>query len=126
MKKVLVSWIGTQDRRAAEDQATELGPLAGALESFRKERDTSSEVHLLHNDAKEDVADFLRWIASRTAGVVEPWWSPLDSPMDLPGIYTAAREWPARRSRNDTATTSSLSATVVQALPLWPRPGFAE
>ena len=93
MKKVLVSWIGTQDRRAAEDQATELGPLAGALEGFRKERDVEfSEVHLLHNDAKEDVADFLRWIASRTAGVVEPWWSPLDSPMDLPGIYTAARE----------------------------------
>lgn len=87
MARVLVSWIGTADLRAAESgDPTNIGPVAQALAA--REYDN---VILLADQEPAAVKQYEQWIASRTSASVATERVRLTSPTHFGEIYAAAR-----------------------------------
>jgi len=88
--KILVSWIGSTDLRAAgenDDKAVGLGPLAQALVS------RPYDLAVLLSDFPEDRVDpYVSWLRGKVTTSVQVRRRPLSGPTELAEIYTAAVE----------------------------------
>lgn len=86
MKKILITWLGKTDIRAAsESQTIGLGPIAQAL--LWQEFDS---LELISDATDQDVKDYCRWLQDTvpTPVIIHP--AQLSSPIDFSDIYTAA------------------------------------
>jgi transcriptional regulator with PAS, ATPase and Fis domain len=84
MPRVLVTWFGATDLKAAKGEGAGVGPVAQALEAKRFDR-----VVLLTNYNKEDVSTFEAWLKGRTTTDVVVRRQSLRSPTHFSDIHDA-------------------------------------
>ena len=85
-KRILLSWIGQTDLRAAEDEASVgQGPVAQSLAAAEYD-----EALLLFNYPEAKVAPFVRWLKKRTRTALETRHVRLTSPTNFAEIHSAA------------------------------------
>lgn len=88
MPRVLLSWIGHTDLKAAKnDPGAGLGPIAQALE-----KRAFDHVVLLCDLPKVDGDAFVTWLRARTGATITPRYVELRSPTDYADIYRVARD----------------------------------
>ena len=87
VRRILVSWIGHTDLRAAQDasSAAGIGPVAQALETGRYD-----DAFLLIDYEEAEVSTFRRWLERRAGGAgIHLLFEQLSGPTEFGEIYTA-------------------------------------
>ena len=116
--RLLASWIGTADLRAAEfSDATNIGPVAQALAAREFER-----VILLADQKPAAVKHYQEWISARTSVPIVIERVSLSSPTHFGEIYAAARaavERHVAKTPEPTALTFHLSPGTPAMAAVW-------
>lgn len=118
MARVLFSWIGKTDLRAAAGEASAGdGPIAQALAAR-----SFDHVVLLNNYPKAEVAAFERWLQGRTKAAVVVRYEELSSPTHHADIYRAVTTtvlWATEKYGSEAKRTFHLSPGTPAMASIW-------
>jgi transcriptional regulator with PAS, ATPase and Fis domain len=108
-KKLLISWLGMTDLKAAgqppcrADEAIGDGPILGALKTLH-----FHELHLLHEQAKPLATAYMTWLADHTGIKVILCPVTLSSPIDFGEIHHAVNNYLEQLTGQDNALDISI------------------